>query len=137
MDYKFVEILSKEELLKILIERKLDLPNMQEMSHSELIHIYKTFALPLARREKNRTRNKPAINSVSGSLNVGGGVVLMDIDELSESMHFPSNKTSSTASPFSERYTTCAKNPREYKRVNPLTDEYLSIATKRIKIALT
>ncbi|XP_067642306.1 uncharacterized protein [Eurosta solidaginis] len=141
MDYTFAEVLTREELINILIERQLNLPNMREMSHCDLMRIYRNFALPLARREDHRTaRNRLAFNDKDKRINKAvvntdnGGVCSMDIDEC-VNMQVGNKIHSTNSNLLMERPMNCEKRSRDYKHLNPLTDEYLSTATKRIKIS--
>ncbi|XP_011183320.1 uncharacterized protein LOC105212773 [Zeugodacus cucurbitae] len=134
MDYMFADLLTREELLNILIERQLNLPNIQEMSHGELVRLYKTFALPLARRERHRVRGKLECNNSNAQHLKINNVISMDTDEPEYTP--PSHQISQTSnSSTTENSITCGKRLCGYKHLHPLTDEYLSIATKRIKIA--
>ncbi|XP_017487921.1 PREDICTED: uncharacterized protein LOC108376240 [Rhagoletis zephyria] len=145
MDYTFAELMTREQLLNILVERQLNIPNLNEMANEELVRIYKSFALPLARREVNRsTKNRPEANdSHKQSSNeqnrqnyLENTALPMDVDQ---SVHnqLSCERSSETSSMLSGRIMACEKRSRDYKQLNPLTDEFLSIATKRIKIAWT
>ncbi|XP_054729488.1 uncharacterized protein LOC129238484 [Anastrepha obliqua] len=140
MDYMFAELLTHEQLLNILIERQLNIPNLREMPHDELVRIYKSFALPLARRESHRkTKMQPEFKGLEGKtgkepINKANECIAdlpMDVDG-SECIQISSDRFSKTKA---GRSISCEKRSHDYKHLNPLTDEYLSIATKRIKIA--
>ncbi|XP_018805125.1 PREDICTED: uncharacterized protein LOC108979018 [Bactrocera latifrons] len=125
MDYLFADLLTREELLTILVERKLNIPNVQQMSHDELMRLYKMFALPLARRERHCVRSKLEYNTSNRPHLKNNSITSMETDESENTQLSPTSLVST-----SEKPRLCG-----YKHINPFTDEYLSIATKRIKIA--
>lgn len=132
MDYLFADLLTREELSTILIDRQLNLPNIQQMSNGELMRLYKIFALPLARRERRRDKCKLEYNNSNGQLTgiINNSATSMDTDE---SEHTQLSQTSNVST--LENSITCEKRLCGYKHLNPFTDEYLSYATKRIKIS--
>lgn len=100
------------------------------MSNDELMRLYKIFALPLARRERHRGRRKLEYNNSSRQHLKDNSVTSMETDE-SENTQLSETSNEST----SRKSITCEKRICGYKHLHPFTDEYLSIATKRIKIA--
>ncbi|XP_055390125.1 uncharacterized protein LOC129619070 [Condylostylus longicornis] len=57
MDYlMYPNLMSREDLIMILKNRQLKIPNLEELKTEEIIKIYTKFALPLSQREQKKTK---------------------------------------------------------------------------------
>uniref|UniRef100_A0A1I8NRB1 Ashwin n=2 Tax=Stomoxys calcitrans TaxID=35570 RepID=A0A1I8NRB1_STOCA len=129
--------LSREEILHVFEQRHLPLEDMNNLSHSELVRVYKTFCLPLSQRhtaQRHRYAHSQqrqryvgeAPVSVDETKNYGLNAMDIDLqpanDDLIEHLHLTS--------------TIAEKRRPSFE--NFIEDyQYLSRATKRIKICMS
>ncbi|TMW45651.1 hypothetical protein DOY81_009270 [Sarcophaga bullata] len=67
MEYALPELLSRNDILRILNERQLQVNNMDVLTHEELLRVYKTFVMPLSQRPERSKRIKQ--HQVNSSIN--------------------------------------------------------------------
>ncbi|XP_037811617.1 uncharacterized protein LOC119603607 [Lucilia sericata] len=58
MEFALPELLSRDDILRILNQRHLPIQNMNELTHDELLRVYKTFVMPLSRRPERSKKCK-------------------------------------------------------------------------------
>ncbi|XP_073834222.1 uncharacterized protein [Musca autumnalis] len=127
MEECIAESLTREEILKILEQRCIQLDGMYIMPKAELMRIYNTFAMPLSQRpQRHRHNGHNTMHADEQEMMIDNNDhVKMDIDIIpaNDKINGHINEKNSTA---------------EKRRTNQETlfedYQYLSRATKRIKI---
>ncbi|XP_065362767.1 uncharacterized protein LOC135956266 [Calliphora vicina] len=134
MEFALSELLSRDDILRILNERQLPVQNMNELTHDELLRVYKTFVMPLSQRpERSKRIKESSIMQITNSNfeeqnmqvePVANACTSMDID-------FPSNNR---ISPVGEKRRQ-RRSDDDYLDMMEYDYQYqLSSVTKRIRI---
>ncbi|KAI8127949.1 hypothetical protein CVS40_2355 [Lucilia cuprina] len=146
MEFALPELLSRDDILRILNQRHLPIENMNELTHDELLRVYKTFVMPLSRRPERSKKCKH--NSIVADTNLDCVNEKMQhtmqaetIDSISNSMDidFPSvtlcpAASSRMTSPLGEKRRQ-ESSDEDY--LDMFENDYqfqLSSVTKRIRI---
>ncbi|KAL9886821.1 uncharacterized protein ACN427_012536 isoform 1-T1 [Glossina fuscipes fuscipes] len=133
MELVFSELLSREDILRILHSRCLQICDIDKMSDDELMRVYRTFVLPLSQRHSRNRRIERQRNLLDCKMNTelhDSGDFLMDVDE-------------SPVVGVHLNHITEKRRPElhdVYDEIEIVKDDYqyqLSSATKRIKISLS
>ncbi|XP_075154301.1 uncharacterized protein LOC142227945 [Haematobia irritans] len=114
--------MSREEILNIFEQRHLPLDDMYNLTHPELVRVYKTFCLPLSQRHASQRSKR------TESLLHRTPVETMDIDVA------PSTSNVN----MTEVHSPVGEKRRPSYEEHLIEDyQYLSRATKRIKICMS
>ncbi|XP_011293717.2 uncharacterized protein LOC105262015 [Musca domestica] len=128
MEECVAESLSREEILKILEQRRIQLDGMYIMPHAELVRVYSAFAMPLAQRQPRHHSHRHRCNGNNSRQDDepmpvdSNGYAKMDIDII-----------------CTEKIEKVPKAEKRRTHQEALIDDYqyLSRATKRIKICVS
>uniref|UniRef100_A0A1A9W787 Ashwin n=1 Tax=Glossina brevipalpis TaxID=37001 RepID=A0A1A9W787_9MUSC len=133
MELVFSELLSREDILRILHSRCLQICDIDKMSDAELMRVYRMFVLPLSQRHPRNRGIELQRNLLDSKMNTDfheSGVLLMDVDETPVVVGGRLNLNH-----ISEK-----RRSELYDEIEIVKDDYqyqLSSATKRIKISLS
>ncbi|KAM7347979.1 uncharacterized protein ACRADG_007446 isoform 1-T2 [Cochliomyia hominivorax] len=141
MEFALPELLTRDDILRILQQRQLHVENMNELTHEELLRVYKTFVLPLSQRPERSKRVKSMAvekSPVACEENHMQAEPLCDITSSAMDIDFPNgeyfNESNRMRSPVGEkRRQRCSDDDHEDMMENDYQYQ-LSSVTKRIRI---